>query len=133
MNEDALIARAKAYVAAVEGGATGAELAQYFHPEVVLTEQPNRLVPGGATRDLPAILAAAGRGQRAVADQRYRIRNVVARRNQVLLEISWSARLLVPLGATPAGGTVCAEIAAVLVFEGDRIREGRNYDCYPPF
>lgn len=86
MNEEALIARAKAYIAAVEGGATGAALAQYFHPDVVLTELPNRLVPGGATRGLPAILEAAERGQRAAADQRYRIRNVVACGNQVLLE-----------------------------------------------
>ncbi|NOU26894.1 MAG: nuclear transport factor 2 family protein [Polyangiaceae bacterium] len=133
MNEDALIERAKAYVAAVESGATGAALAEHFHPDVVLTELPNRLVPGGATRDLAAILEAAERGQRAVTEQRYRIRNVIARGNQVLLEISWSARLLVQLGETPVGSTLRAEIAAILVFEGGRIREGRNYDCYPPF
>ncbi len=133
MNEEALLARAKAYIAAVESGVTGAALAAYFHPGAVLTELPNRLSPGGATRDLDAILAAAERGQRAVTEQRYRIRNAFAHRNQVLLEIAWSARLLVPLGETPAGAVVRADFATVLVFEGDRIREGRNYDCYAPF
>ena len=37
--------KARAYIAAVEGGATGDELAAFYHPDVVQHEFPNRLVP----------------------------------------------------------------------------------------
>ena len=37
--------KARAYVAAVEGGAVGDDLAAFYHPDAVQYEFPNRLVP----------------------------------------------------------------------------------------
>jgi ketosteroid isomerase-like protein len=53
--------RARHYLAAIERGAVGDRLAEFFAPEVVQEEFPNRLMPAGARRDLAAILEAAQR------------------------------------------------------------------------
>ena len=68
--------KARAYVAAVEGGATGEELAAFYHPDVVQHEFPNRLIPGGATRELADILDGAERGAKLMERQIYDIHTV---------------------------------------------------------
>jgi ketosteroid isomerase-like protein len=127
------IERVLSYFGAVEAGAVGEALAGYFHPEVTQREYPNRLVPGGATRGLRELLEAAERGQRAVADQRYEVRSIVGDGDIVAAEISWSATLKVPLGKTPVGGTIRAEIGTFIRLRDGLIVEQTNYDCYPEF
>lgn len=126
-------ALARRYVAAVEAGARGEALAAFFDPEVVQTEHPNRLLPAGAVRRLPDLLAAAERGAHAVRDQRYEVRSVIADGPHVALQVSWSATLLVALGQTPAGATLRAELAMVLRFRDERIVEQQSYDGFAPF
>jgi hypothetical protein len=60
----------RAYLEAVEGGATGDRLAAFYTEDVVQEEFPNRLVPEGARRDLKALVEGAARGQKVVSDQR---------------------------------------------------------------
>ena len=58
--------KARAYIAAVEGGAVGDDLAGFYHPDVVQHEFPNRLVPNGAQRELADILRGADSGSLAI-------------------------------------------------------------------
>ncbi|RLV04288.1 hypothetical protein CTZ27_09920 [Streptomyces griseocarneus] len=51
------------YHEAVARGATGEELASFFHEEAVQQEFPDILFPDGVRRDLPAVLRAAERGR----------------------------------------------------------------------
>src|SRR5262245_45025942 len=125
------VERVLEYFRAVEAGAVGEALARFFHPEVVQREYPNRLVPAGATRGLAELLQAAERGQKAVSTQRYEVRSIVGDGDIVAAEISWSATLKVPLGKTPIGGQLRAEIGTFLRLRNGLIVEQTNYDCYP--
>lgn len=49
------------------------------------------------------------------------------------LEVSWSAKLLVPFGSLSAGSNMTARFAVYLEFRGDRIARQHNYDCFDPF
>jgi hypothetical protein len=133
MSEQTNLQTALRYLAAIEAGAVGPALAEFLDPAIQHIEYPNRLVPGGNKADLAAMLAASERGQRAVANQRYAVRNTLAVGEQVALEISWSAELKIALGTTPAGGQITAEFAVFLVFREGRIIAQHNYDCFSPF
>ena len=124
---------ARSYLLAVEGGASCDALRQFFGPGVVQEEFPNRVFAQGAKRDLGAILAAAERGQRVMAKQRYEIRTEMADENKVALEVSWEATLDIPFGTLPAGGTIRAHLAIFLEFRGGKIVWQRNCDCYEPW
>lgn len=54
---------AQDYIRAIEGGATGAALARFFTPDVVIQEMPNRIAPRGSTSDLTKALQSAERGK----------------------------------------------------------------------
>jgi ketosteroid isomerase-like protein len=121
------------YLAAVERGVTGDALAAFFTPDVVQDEFPNRIVPGGARRDLAAILDAAERGQQVTSAQRYELLNAVASGDHVALEVQWTATLAVALGTIPPGGQMRARFAVFLEFREGKIARQRNYDCFEPW
>ena len=77
--------KARAYVAAVEGGAVGDDLAAFYHPDAVQYEFPNRLVPHGAQRDLDAILQGAERGMKLMERQIYDIHTVTELGDRIIL------------------------------------------------
>jgi ketosteroid isomerase-like protein len=133
MADDELLALTRRYLAAIEAGATGAELAAFYTADVVQEEFPNRLVPQGARRDLPAILDGALRGQRVLRGQRYEIQQALVQDNHVALEVVWIGTLEVPIGSLPAGGEMRARFALFLEFRDGRIAAQRNYDCFDPF
>ncbi len=118
------------YHEAVAGFATGDELARFFHPDAVHREWPNVLFPDGAVRDLPAVLAAAERGRRALDHQWFEVLTAVASGDLVALEVTWTGTLAVALGDLPAGHVLRAHIATFLEFRDGRILSQRNYDCY---
>ena len=124
---------ARDYLAAIERGATGADLAAFFTPDVIQEEFPNRLVPNGARRDLDGLLDAAVRGQRVIRTQRYEILNAVADGDQVALEVQWTGVLAVPLGSLSAGAEMRARFAVFLTFRDARIARQHNYDCFDPW
>lgn len=116
-----LIQIARDYLAAIERGAPFDELAQFFTPDCVQEEFPNRFVPNGARRTMEDLKAAAGRGAKAVENQRYEVLNVLAHDNQVALEVQWSAQVLMPFASLKAGDTMRARFAVFLRFRGRRI------------
>jgi ketosteroid isomerase-like protein len=121
---------ARKYLQAIERGETGAALTSLFAPDVVLEEFPNRLTPTGKKRNLAEGLEGAERGKKAMSQQKYMIRQEIAGREQVALEVEWVGTLAVPFGSVPAGGQMKASFAVFLEFRKGKIIRQRNYDCF---
>jgi ketosteroid isomerase-like protein len=121
------------YFRAIERNASENELAGFFAPEVRQREFPNRLLPGGAERDLALLLAGSRKGRQVVQNQSYDIRTALARDNRVAVELTWTAELKLPLASTPAGGRLRANCAVFFTMRDGRIVEQHNYDCFDAF
>ena len=121
---------ARQYLAAIQRGAIGDELAQFFTPDVVQEELPNRVSPDGKRRKLAGILEGAERGQKVLSAQRFEIRSAVATGDRVILEVLWVGTLAIPFGTIPAGGEMRAHSAMFLEFREGKIAAQRNYDCF---
>ncbi len=125
--------RARAYVAAVEAGATGEELAAFYHPDAVQEEFPNRLNPAGVKRTLEGILLGAEAGRKLISRQIFDIHTATEVGDRVVLEMTWTGYLNAPVGMTRAGEAMKARFAQVIEFEDGLIIRQRNYDCFDPF
>jgi ketosteroid isomerase-like protein len=125
--------RTREYVSAVEGGAVADDLAAFYHPDVMLEEFPNRLVPAGVRRGLEDILKGAEAGQRAMSRQRFDVHTLTVAGDRVVLEATWTGWLAVPFGTKRAGETLSCRMAQVIEFEDGKIIRQRTYDCYEPF
>ncbi|MET3804858.1 ketosteroid isomerase-like protein [Nakamurella sp. UYEF19] len=122
---------ARRYLRAVEQGDV-AELRAHLTTDFVQREWPNPMSPQGASRNLPEVLQAAARGREVVDEQVFQIATEAVDGDRVILEVNWSAVLLVDFPTQPAGTRIRARIAVFL-----RIRDGRvcaqdNYDAYVP-
>jgi ketosteroid isomerase-like protein len=131
--EEQNLETARAYLAAIEGGATGEALARWFTDDVVQEEFPNRLVPAGARRGLSELLEGAERGQKVMQAQRYEVLSAIASGERVALEVQWTGTVAIPLGSLPAGGQMRARFGVFLDFRDGRIAAQRNYDCFDPW
>jgi ketosteroid isomerase-like protein len=121
------------YLTAIEAGATGAALAQFYDPAVIQEEFPNRLMPNGARRGLAEILAAAESGQKVLTAQRYEVLNALAQGDEVALEMQWTGTLAIPFGALAAGDDMRARISSFITLREGRIISQRSYDCFEPW
>lgn len=126
------LTRARQYLKAIESGASGEEMAQFFAPEVIVEIFPSKFFPNGSRSNLEGIRAAANRGKKVMSEQSYEIKNAIASGDQVALEIDWTGTLAVPFQTIPAGGQMRAHFAAFLQFKDGKIISQRNYDCYEP-
>ena len=124
---------ARRYLAAIEAGAVGEELAAFYTPDAEQIEFPNRLVPSGARRDLAALLDGAVRGQKILRAQRYEVAAAYADGDVVVLEVIWVGTLAADVGSIRAGGEMRAHFCVVLEITEGRIVRQRNYDCFDPF
>jgi len=131
--EDENVALVRRYLEAIEQGRSFEEMTEFYTPDVVQHEYPNRLVPDGARRDLEQLREAWKRGRQGVESQRYEVRNVIASGDRVALEVIWTAKFKVPLGTLPAGGEMRAHFGVFFDFRDGRIAAQRNYDCFDPF
>ncbi len=123
----------RAYLAAVEAGAIGDDLARFYHVDAVMDEYPNRINPKGGSRNLEGILASAARGQTAMARQMFDVQTVTEVGDRVVVEMTWTGHLAIPMGMLAAGATITARIAQVIEFEDGLIIRQRTYDCFEPF
>ena len=126
------LAIARRYLKAIESGANGNEMTQFFAPEVIVEILPSRFFPNGSRDDLAGIRAAADRGKKAMSSQKYEIRNELASGDQVALEVDWTGTLAVPFQSIPQGGQMRAHFAMFIQFKDGKIVSQRNYDCYEP-
>jgi ketosteroid isomerase-like protein len=121
---------ARSYLKAIEQGETGARLSEFFAPEVVFEEFPNRLTPLGKKRNLAEGLEGAEKGKKLMSRQMYKIKHEMANGNRVALEVEWTGTLAVPFGQIPAGGQMKAFFAVFMEFREGKIVRQRNYDCF---
>ena len=125
--------KARAYISAVEGGATGDELAAFYHPDVIQQEFPNRLIPNGVQRELGDILAGAESGSKLMERQIYDIHTVTEVGDRVILEYTWRGYPRTPVGSVRPGEAMSGRICQVIEYEDGLIIRQRNYDCFDPF
>jgi ketosteroid isomerase-like protein len=125
--------QARAYIAAVEAGATGEELRAFYHPDVTQDEYPNRLNPAGVRRGLDDLLAGADAGARLMSRQIYDIHTLTEHGDRVILELTWTGYLARPVGLLKAGEAMRARICQVIEYEDGLIIRHRTYDCFEPF
>jgi len=123
----------RAYLAALESGAVGSELARFFTPDAEQVELPNKLNPSGGRSDLRTLLRRAEQGQHLLQRQSYEILSMVEEGDRVAVEAGWSAILAVPLGSLAAGQAMSAHFAMFFVLRDGRICSQRNYDCFEPW
>lgn len=127
------LAIARRYLEALENGAEGGELSEFFTKDVVQEEFPNRLSPIGAHRNLDAILDAARKGKRMLRAQKFEILNSIVDGDRVALEVFWSGYLAVPVDTLPADSEMRAHFSMWLEFRDGKIWKQHNYDCFDPW
>ena len=127
------LAAAREYLHAIERGATGDALAQFFALDVPHQEFPNRLSPNGRRSDLAAMLKGAETGQKILAKQHYEIQRELEMGNRVALEVVWTGTMAVAAGDLKAGQGMRAHFAVFLDFRDGKIAAQRNYDCFDPW
>ena len=124
---------ARQYLKAIEEGATGEALANFFDPEVTQREYPNWLSPKGASRRLLSVLETAERGREIFTSQSYTVLHEMASGNRVALEVLWEGTLAVSLQSLAPGATIRSYLAVFLEFHNGKVTAQRNYDCFDPF
>lgn len=118
------------FVRAVEAGGGAGQLRPYLAEDFQLTEWPNVLAKSGATRNLQETLSGAEQSKDIVAGQRFEIVRSTSDGNRVVLEMNWSATLLLDLPHWDAGDTIRARSTAVFELRDGRIISQDSYDCY---
>lgn len=121
------------YLAALQEGAAGEELAAFFTADAIQEEFPNRLNPTGGRSDLATILERAERGQTILSAQTFNLESAVVDGNRVALEVEWSATLAIPVSTLHAGETMRARFAIFIELKDGKIFRQRNYDCFEPW
>jgi ketosteroid isomerase-like protein len=118
-----------AYLRAIEARDTEA-VDRLLHPEVQLTEHPNRVSPAGMRVDLAGMRAAGERGRKLMASERYEIRQMIVEGNRAAVQLTWSGTLAVAAGPLPAGHVMRAEICSILELKDGKVWRQEQYDCF---
>lgn len=127
------LAIARRYLEALESGAEGGVLAEFFTKDVVQEDFPNRLSPIGAHRELADVLDASRKGKQTLRAQKYDIRNSIVDGDSVALEVFWSGYLAVPVDTLPADSEMRAHLSIWLEFRDGKICRQHNYECFDPW
>jgi ketosteroid isomerase-like protein len=127
------VSRARQYLQAVASLKSSEDVAEYFSPDVVFQEFPNRIAPQGRVRRAAELQAAYKQGQQLLRSQNYAVRRIVEAGDEVAVELEWTGVLAIPMMNLPAGSEMKAFVAMFLTFQDGKIVSQRNYDCYPPF
>jgi len=128
-----ILSIAKRHLQDIEAGKTGLELARFYDERIVQTEYPNRLNPNGGSSNYNTLIERSEKGKHIIVKQSYDIINEYTAGNTVILEVTWTAVLSIPIGQTAAGQEIKANFALFMEFENGKIIRQRNYDCFAPF
>jgi ketosteroid isomerase-like protein len=120
------------YLKSIENG-TFADIRELFAPGMVIEQLPNRIYPKGSRAEVSQMGESFEKGRELFTGQTYQITNYVVSGNHVALEVLWTGRLAVPLGALVAGSEMRAHCAMSLEFLDGKIVAQRNYDCFDPW
>lgn len=118
-----------AYIRAIEARDTE-EAMRHTHPDVQLTEHPNRVSPNGMRADLAGMRAAGGRGRKLMASERYEIRQMIVEGDRAAVQIAWSGTLAIAAGSLPAGHVMSAQVCSIIELEDGKVWRQEQYDCF---
>jgi ketosteroid isomerase-like protein len=126
------IARMHDYLQAVAAMGSSGPVAEFFSPNVIIQEFPNRIAPEGRVRRAEELRAAYEQGRKVLQSQRYIVKRTIEAGDEVAVELEWNGVLAVPVMNLPAGSEMKAYVAMFLTFRDGKIISQRNYDCYLP-
>ncbi len=130
--EDDRVMAARRMLAAIE---TGDEtvLRRIYAENVVQIEHPNQLKSKGDRRGLDKMMADLKRGRAMLRSEHYDVLDATAAGDTVALQVKWTGVVGVAVGALQPGESMICESAIFLKFQGDRVIEQHNYDCFEDF
>ena len=117
---------------AISAGATGDDLAAYFHPDAQQIEYPSLMRPNGHRRGLAEMREGAAIGAKIISDQHYEVHTLVEDGDRLAVQFTWTATVATDLGAIRAGTALVSHVAAFYVFRDGLVLEQSSYDCYEP-
>ena len=132
VGDDRVLELLKQYLAALERGVTGAELAEFFTADAREQGLPNPFSPRGDDRPLVEMLAAAERGRQLFRAQSYELLSAVATAQWAAIEVLWIGTLAVAIDKLPVGSQLRARVALFFEIRDGRIALVRHYDSYAP-
>jgi len=118
--------------AAISAGASGDDLAAYFHPNARQIEYPSLMRPHGHRRGLAEMREGAAIGAKIISDQHYEVHTLVEDGDRLAVQFTWTATVATDLGAIRAGTALVSHVAAFYVFRDGLVLEQSSYDCYEP-
>lgn len=118
------------FIRTVEAGGGAEQLKPYLAEDFKLTEWPHVLAKAGSTRNLAETLDGAEQGRNIVSDQRFDVVRTTCEGPRVVLEMNWSATILLDLPYWNAGETMRARTTAVFEVRDGKIMSQDSYDCY---
>ncbi len=127
------VSRVRQYLQAITALGGPETIADFFAPDAVFHEFPNRIQPQGRVRRFADLGAAYEQGRKILQSQSYKVRRIVENGDEVAVELEWNGVLAVPVMNLAAGSEMKAFVAMFLTFRDGKIVSQRNYDCYPPF
>jgi ketosteroid isomerase-like protein len=131
--ESANVRHAKQYLQAVASMEPFEKVTEFYAPDVVVQEFPNRIAQQGRVRRAGDLRGAYEQGKKIMRSQRYDVRRIVESGDEVAVELEWAGVLAVSVMNLAAGSEMKAFVAMFLTFRDGKITSQRNYDCYPPF
>lgn len=102
----------------------------FLADDFTLVEAPHMLAPEGSTRSRDQVLAGADQSRHVVSGQRFDVRRTTCEGARVVLEMDWSATLLMDLRYWDAGEAIRARTTSVFEVRDGRITSQDSYDCY---
>ena len=130
--EDDRVKAARRLFAAIEQG-DAASLRGIYAENAVQVEHPNALKKKGDRRAVDKMIADLARGKAILSEEHYEVLEAIAVGDSVALQVKWTGVLAVPVGALKAGDSMICESGIFLRFQGDRVVEQHNYDCFEDF
>jgi ketosteroid isomerase-like protein len=127
------ISQTQKYLEAVAAGQPMEKVLEFYTPDIVVREFPNRIAPQGRVRRAAELRDAYERGRKIIRSQSYDVQRVFEAGDDVVVELEWRGTLAAPVMNLPEGGEMKAFVAMFLTFRDGKIASQRNYDCYPPF
>ena len=132
VGDDRVLELLKQYLAALERGVTGAELAEFFTADAREQGLANPFSPRGDDRPLVEMLAAVERGRQLFRAQSYELLSAVATAQWAAIEVLWIGTLAVAIDKLPVGSQLRARVALFFEIRDGRIALVRHYDSYAP-
>ncbi len=117
---------------AIAAGATGDDLAVFWHRDAEQIEYPSVMRPNGHRRSLTEMLEGSELGATIIRDQHYDVHTVIQHGNHVAVQLTWTATVAADLGPIAAGTPLVAHVGAFYVFRDGLVLRQSTYDCYEP-